>query len=402
MKIYLVGGAIRDSLLKLPIKEKDWVVVGSDINNMIKLGYKQVGKKFPVFIHPKSKEEYALARKEIKNNVGHKGFICFFSKKTTIIDDLYRRDLTINAIAKDSYNNIIDPFNGIKDIKNRIIKHVSNNFSDDPLRLLRVARFYSYLYHLNFNISLSTIKMLKKISYSGELKYISYDRIWKELKKTMLTNNPICFFRVLIISNSLNIIFPEIGYLLNNINNQFFFKKKFFKKNKNINHLEKNYIIRFLSLFYIIFKYYIRSNKNIKKKIFIFKNKINILSIKFNLPKKIKFILKKIDLIYKLDRELNNFNLFKIIDILHLLKINNNLELLNIIIKISFINLDKKIVFIDKKNKINYFKKDLIIKIFKLINCISIKDIILEGFINKNINNELIIRQKKKILLYFK
>ena len=145
MKVYLVGGAVRDKLLGIPVKEKDWVVVGSTPQEMRDKGYRQVGKDFPVFLHPDTNEEYALARKERSTGPGHTAFNFSYSPNVTLEEDLSRRDVTINAIAMDDAGNLIDPFNGKGDLENRIIKHVSDAFIEDPLRVLRVARFYAQL-----------------------------------------------------------------------------------------------------------------------------------------------------------------------------------------------------------------------------------------------------------------
>ena len=153
MDIYLVGGAIRDRLLGLTSQEKDWVVINATPSDLIKLGYKQVGKSFPVFIHPKTGEEYALARKEIKSGKGYYGFKIDSSPNVTLEEDLYRRDLTINAMAEDKKGQIIDPFNGQKDILNRVLRHVSDAFVEDPLRILRVSRFKAKLHDLSFEIA---------------------------------------------------------------------------------------------------------------------------------------------------------------------------------------------------------------------------------------------------------
>ncbi len=195
MKIYLVGGFIRDKLLGIKnSRDKDWLVVGSTYKKMIKLGYKPVGKLFPVFIHPNTKEEYALARKEKKVGLGYKGFLCNYSKNISLEDDLYRRDLTINSIAMDLLGNYYDPFNGILDIKNRIIRHVSIYFKDDPLRLIRIARFYSYLFDLKFKINLGTFNLMKNMVNNNELNNITPERIWIELQKVLNRKNSFFFF----------------------------------------------------------------------------------------------------------------------------------------------------------------------------------------------------------------
>ena len=204
MKIYLVGGAIRDKLLGIPVKEKDWVVVGSTPDEMKAKGFKQVGKDFPVFIDPKSGEEYALARTERKSGHGYTGFEFDANPNVTLEEDLARRDLTINAIAQDEDGNLIDPFNGQEDIKNGKLRHVSDAFSEDPLRVLRVARFYANLE--NFAITQETIDKLKEIVKSGELKYLTPERKWLEIYKT---NDVDSFFSFLDEINAMKIIAPE-------------------------------------------------------------------------------------------------------------------------------------------------------------------------------------------------
>lgn len=154
MQIYLVGGAVRDQLIHYPVKEKDWVVVGASVQDMLDLNYQQVGKDFPVFLHPKTHEEYALARTERKTSPGYTGFEIHTSPDVTLEEDLLRRDLTINAIAKDTEGHLIDPFNGQSDIKNKLLRHVSDAFSEDPVRILRVARFAARYAHLGFTVAM--------------------------------------------------------------------------------------------------------------------------------------------------------------------------------------------------------------------------------------------------------
>ena len=189
MKVYLVGGAVRDKLLGIPVKEKDWVVVGSTPQEMRDKGYKQVGKDFPVFINPKTGEEYALARTERKSGHGYTGFEFDTNPNVTLEEDLARRDLTINAIAQDEDGTLIDPFNGQEDIKNKKLRHVSDAFSEDPLRVLRVARFKANL--KNFEITKETLQKIEKVVTSNEMKYLTGERIWLELIKS---HDPIRFF----------------------------------------------------------------------------------------------------------------------------------------------------------------------------------------------------------------
>ena len=193
MKTYLVGGAVRDQLLGKEPKERDWVVVGSSPDEMIAKGFKQVGKDFPVFIHPKSGEEYALARTERKSGHGYTGFNFNTNSNVSLEEDLERRDLTINAIAQDDSGNLIDPFNGQKDILEKKLRHVSDAFSEDPLRVLRIARFKSDLD--NFEITKETLIKINDIKESGELNYLTGERIWLELyKNNVLSARPTACF----------------------------------------------------------------------------------------------------------------------------------------------------------------------------------------------------------------
>ena len=187
MRIYLVGGAVRDQLLGKEPKERDWGVVGSSPEEMLAKGFKQVGKDFPVFIHPKSGEEYALARTERKSGHGYTGFNFNTNSNVTLEEDLERRDLTINAIAQDDSGNLIDPFNGQKDILNKKLRHVSDAFSEDPLRVLRIARFKSDL--KDFEITRETLVKIEDIKKSDELNYLTGERIWLELYKCQIHSN---------------------------------------------------------------------------------------------------------------------------------------------------------------------------------------------------------------------
>ena len=212
MKIYEVGGAVRDSLLgKIP-KDKDWVVVGSSPEEMVNNGFKPIGKDFPVFLHPKTNEEYALARTERKTGHGYHGFNFYFGKEVTLEDDLSRRDLTINAIAKDAKGDLIDPFNGQEDIKNKIFKHVSPAFSEDPLRAIRLARFHTYEHLNDFTIDKETSDLLRKIVASGEIASLSANRIWAETQRSLGSSNPNIYFEVLL---RFNLHVPHLENLKN-------------------------------------------------------------------------------------------------------------------------------------------------------------------------------------------
>ncbi|XQW84206.1 multifunctional CCA addition/repair protein [Thalassotalea piscium] len=213
LTFYLVGGAVRDQLLKRPILEKDFVVVGATVEQMLSLGFTQVGKDFPVFLHPKTKDEYALARTEKKQGQGYTGFICNATPEVTLEQDLARRDLTVNAMALDEEGNIIDPYNGLEDLNNKILRHVSNAFIEDPLRVLRVARFASRYHYLNFTIADETLALMTKISESGELNALSPERIWKEIQRSLTEKNPEVFIETLRNCHALAQLWPELNAL---------------------------------------------------------------------------------------------------------------------------------------------------------------------------------------------
>ena len=210
MKIYLVGGAVRDSLLNLPIKDKDYVVVGAEPEELLAKGYTQVGKGFPVFLHPESKQEFALARLERKTAPGHTGFEFVSSKEVTLEEDLSRRDLTINAIAQTDDGKLIDPYGGQSDIKNRVLRHVSPAFIEDPLRVLRVARFAARFAHLGFTVSPETMGLMQEISHSGEIELLPEERLWSETELAMKAQTPSAYISVLKDCHALQIILPEV------------------------------------------------------------------------------------------------------------------------------------------------------------------------------------------------
>jgi tRNA nucleotidyltransferase (CCA-adding enzyme) len=213
MEIYLVGGAVRDSLLDLPVRDKDWVVVGSNARLMIEQGYLQVGKGFPVFLHPETKQEYALARTERKVGVGYLGFEFDASEFVTLEQDLLRRDLTINAIAESSDGQIIDPYDGRQDIKDKVLRHVSPAFAEDPLRVLRVAKFAARFARLGFTVAPETQKLMKDIVQSGEIDTLVRERVWQEIEQAMGGPAPDVFIRVLRNCGALKLILPEVDRL---------------------------------------------------------------------------------------------------------------------------------------------------------------------------------------------
>ncbi|WP_036625517.1 multifunctional CCA addition/repair protein [Pantoea sp. AS-PWVM4] len=213
MKTFLVGGAVRDALLRLPVKDKDWVVVGTTPDAMLAQGYQQVGRDFPVFLHPQSREEYALARTERKSGNGYTGFVTWFAPDVTLEQDLQRRDLTINAIAQADNGELIDPYGGQHDLANRTLRHVSAAFNEDPLRVLRVARFAARFAHLNFRIAEETQALMRDMTASGELAHLTPERVWKETEKALLTRNPQVYFQVLRDCGALQVLFPELDNL---------------------------------------------------------------------------------------------------------------------------------------------------------------------------------------------
>ena len=214
MKVYLVGGAVRDGLLGLPVYDRDWVVVGSSADEMLALGYQQVGKDFPVFLHPTTKEEYALARTERKQGVGYHGFSISFEPSVSLEDDLIRRDLTINAIAQDADGCLIDPYGGVADLQEKVLRHVSPAFSEDPLRVLRVARFAARFATQGFHVSTETLTLMAEITSSGELKNLTPERVWQEMVKALKTDKPSVFFEVLRQVGAIEVLFPSLHNLI--------------------------------------------------------------------------------------------------------------------------------------------------------------------------------------------
>jgi tRNA nucleotidyltransferase (CCA-adding enzyme) len=213
LSYFLVGGAVRDALLNRSIVDKDYVVVGSSIDEMLGLGFIQVGKDFPVFLHPKNKQEYALARTEKKSGQGYSGFDCNAAADVTLEEDLLRRDLTINAMAMDEEGKIFDPYNGRNDLDNRILRHVSEAFIEDPLRVLRVARFAARYHEYGFKVAPETLDLMTQLSKSGELLSLSGERIWQEMERSLADPNPQIFFQVLYQCQALKSLWPDLHNL---------------------------------------------------------------------------------------------------------------------------------------------------------------------------------------------
>ena len=211
IKIYLVGGAVRDELLGLSVKEKDWLVVGATPEAMLKQGYQAVGKDFPVFLHPETKEEYALARTERKTAPGYQGFTFHADPNVTLEQDLIRRDLTINAMVRDQQGELIDPVGGQVDLEQRYLRHVSEAFAEDPVRILRVARFLARFYVLGFRVAESTMCLMQSMVRSGETQHLVAERVWQECEKALAEKNPECFLEVLQATGALADILPEFN-----------------------------------------------------------------------------------------------------------------------------------------------------------------------------------------------
>ncbi|MEQ1449474.1 multifunctional CCA addition/repair protein [Acinetobacter lwoffii] len=213
MQVYLVGGAVRDHLLGHPYHEKDYVVVGATPAQMLDLGYQPVGKDFPVFLHPQTKEEYALARTERKSGAGYHGFEFYTDVSVTLEQDLIRRDLTINAMAMDDAGQVYDPYGGQQDLENRILRHVSDAFIEDPLRVLRIARFAARYTSAGFVIADETLALMQRLTETGELNALTPERVWKETSRALSERHADVYFEVLRQCGALKVLFPEIDAL---------------------------------------------------------------------------------------------------------------------------------------------------------------------------------------------
>ncbi len=391
MKIYLVGGCVRDKLLGIKISDRDWVVVGSTYKEMLSLGYKSVGNSFPVFIHPKTKEEYALARTEKKNGNKHNSFLCN-SSNVTLKEDLFRRDLTINAIAMDKYGCFYDPYKGIIDLKNKVIRHVSYSFIEDSLRVLRVARFYSYLYNLKFYIFNLTLKLMKKIVFSGDLLNISSERIWKETEKSFKGLYPSKYFYILYKCNALENIYPEFSFSFNKKENLFYFNYLLdINININLNILIE---IRFVYLSLFINKTILYKNFFMDKKKFIYD--LNFLVKRLNIPKKFLFL------------SINFFKFINLININYFLNKKVSIILIESLYSINIWNkpdyLYKFIIIINYikhlplNNKfIYYFLSFYLKRIYSLLNNINIKKFIKLGYCGLEMKNKIYNLRLSKI-----
>ncbi|MGC1458610.1 MAG: multifunctional CCA addition/repair protein [Steroidobacteraceae bacterium] len=213
MQVYLVGGAVRDRLLGRPVAERDWVVVGATPGELTAAGYTPVGKDFPVFLHPQTKEEYALARLERKVAPGYHGFTTVFSPDVTLAEDLKRRDLTINAMAEDAAGHVVDPYGGQRDLKARLLRHVSDSFVEDPVRVLRVARFAARYADAGFQVAPETSALMAHMTSSGEIAALTPERVWRETARALLEPRPEVFFQTLFDCGALAVLMPELAAL---------------------------------------------------------------------------------------------------------------------------------------------------------------------------------------------
>ncbi|MCE2868913.1 MAG: multifunctional CCA addition/repair protein [Xanthomonadaceae bacterium] len=213
MKTYLVGGAVRDALLGLAPGDRDWVVVGESPESMMTAGFRPVGADFPVFLHPRSGEEYALARTERKSAPGYKGFVFHADPQVTLEQDLARRDFTVNAIARDADGSLIDPFNGRSDLQARVLRHVSPAFAEDPVRILRAARFMARFAHLGFSLAPETVALMRSMVVAGEVDHLVPERIWQEVRAALASRTPSAFLQTLHACGALAVLLPEVEVL---------------------------------------------------------------------------------------------------------------------------------------------------------------------------------------------
>ncbi|UDG80541.1 hypothetical protein [Candidatus Annandia pinicola] len=374
MNKYLVGGAVRDFILKIKIRDRDWLVIGATPKMMIDKGYFQVGKVFPIFIHPISKEEYSLARIETKIGKKNIDFNNNYDNKTILNEDLKRRDITINSIAMNKYGNFIDPCNGLRDIKKRVIRHISSVFKEDPLRIFRVASFAARLLHLNFYVSKKTILFMKNMIKKGDLKYIKAERIWKETRKALISNNPHIYFYILNKCGALKETFPEI---YNSIKNKLKYNKNNEKAIINIFKIRKNSVF----------------NVSVRFALFCLKFKIN----------KVKLI-KSICTRIKIPNKIANVAIVSTLYYDHIdnIKYRSSKYIINIFNKINawnrpyIVKMMSIIFFLHKDKKKNKFSNSFFLyKYFYLIKNIDFKEAIKKKYDKSSINIAL---NNKRIL----
>lgn len=384
MKKYLVGGAVRDLLLNIPVVDRDWVVVGAKSQELLNQGYVQVGKDFPVFLHPQTKEEYALARTERKNGKGYTGFICDFNDQITIEQDLERRDLTINAIAMDENHHFIDPYYGIKDIKKRILRHVSPAFAEDPLRVLRVARFAARLHYLGFTIAPETMHLMKTIVAQGEMQTLTAERVWKETEKALNTVNPEVYFSVLNKCSALAILFPQIAALFNITTvNQSNLGFETLLCLHQVASMTKETEVRFAALCYQFDKIEAKSDYQQNKQTGI--NLIEQLTNKVRIPNNYKKIAQLACRYYDQIQHVFNLSPQQIVELLNHLDVWRNPHHLEQVILIS--HADAKTT--NRDNDLIYLQKNHLEQAYYIAKNVSVQQIIQEGFQGKEIQIEL-------------
>lgn len=384
MKKYLVGGAVRDLLLNIPIVDRDWVVVGAKSQDLLNQGYVQVGKDFPVFLHPQTKEEYALARTERKNGKGYTGFICDFNDQITIEQDLERRDLTINAIAMDENHHFIDPYYGIKDIKKRILRHVSPAFAEDPLRVLRVARFAARLHYLGFTIAPETMHLMKTIVAQGEMQTLTAERVWKETEKALNTVNPEVYFSVLNKCSALAILFPQVAALFNITTvNQSNLGFETLLCLHQVASMTKETEVRFAALCYQFDKIEAKSDYQQNKQTGI--NLIEQLTNKVRIPNNYKKIAQLACRYYDQIQHVFNLSPQQIVELLNHLDVWRNPHHLEQVILIS--HADAKTT--NRDNDLIYLQKNHLEQAYYIAKNVSVQQIIQEGFQGKEIQIEL-------------
>ena len=335
MEIYLVGGAIRDRLLDLPSGEKDWVVIHATPSEMKHLGYKQVGKSFPVFIHPETGEEYALARKEVKTGTGYHGFDFDANPDITLEEDLSRRDLTINAIAENKDGEIIDPFKGREDLSKRVLRHVSEAFKEDPLRVLRIARFRAKLFNLDFNIADETKQLVAKIVASGELSSLVPERVWMETKKALNESRFDQYFKTLIEFGAFDQIYPDLSGI-----DKDFFSQSIFQEAAKKEISSRN---RFSAIFLALMK---QEKGSIK-------NRVESMQNNMNLPNKFKELPLQIDQSMSLiSKDIEQYNAEYILTLLETLDVVRRPDHLEDVIAVITLGqgqgLDEKIALLQK------------------------------------------------------
>lgn len=375
-KIYLVGGAVRDGLLNLPVTERDWVVVGSTPKVLLSQGYQQVGKDFPVFLHPKTKEEYALARTERKSGKGYTGFICDFDQTITLEQDLIRRDLTINAIAQDEQGKLFDPYHGVDDLNCRVLRHISPAFCEDPLRVLRVARFAARYYHLGFTIAEETMQLMRQIVVSGEMSTLTVERVWKETEKALLTLNPHIYFQTLSHCGALNILFPEIVLTESVINAL-----------KKVTRLSQNRPDK-REIYFAVLCCQLKSRQS-----------VHLLCNKIKAPNSYRHIAQMAQTYYQSVLNIQLVDVEQILQLLNAIDVWRNPHYLQQLILISHAYYDEKENL--EGNKVNnneeriYPQGNFLNQAYKVANNVNVQAILAQGFIGKDIHIEL---QKERIV----